>query len=596
MEDYGTQLSELSITKAQAQAQIREGNSVSILGKPAFALGLAMLVLVSSVAGAGEAQPPIPIRIGWQMPAVTQAGIVQVLKRTDVLARHGLDPSLVPFSYGTPEIEAAFAGELDALFAGDQPVINLLARGGKWKIVGRIYYDRVAVIVPPQSPIAGIEDLNGRTVASPFGSVAHREAFLEQQAAGLDPSRDVENRNLDILEIRRRVLDGGVESWGGLDAAAVWEPNASSFQLAGQTRNLTETRTLGVIAVSDEFIAQHPQATVAFLAALIRAWHFMAADPDRVMRWYNDDTQFAFEHQALLEAVRVDPNVTAKSVGEIDFQLSDQHLATLEQNAAWGVENWEDGSEIRRFIDGELLTRAEQEIASASLEDLRVILPSIRAVDSEVSSLSDSFDGLPLLLVFLFMVAVALLALELGLWLGRRTPHAAAEELARPIATVGAAVLAMMAFVIALTFGSATDRFDARKAALLDDVASIQTAYLRTSMLPEPHRTTVQSLLRDYVQARVGIVYAYGDPATLRLVEERARTLQALMWSHVEALADADRGGSRESFASALNDVFNMHTRRVVLGAYYQIPGFMWWSIIFAAGILKRAHLPSRSG
>ena len=74
------------------------------------------------------AEASVPIRIGWQIPAVTQAAIVQVLKRTDVLAIHGLDPSLVPFSYGTPEVEAALAGKLDALFAGDQPTINLVAR------------------------------------------------------------------------------------------------------------------------------------------------------------------------------------------------------------------------------------------------------------------------------------------------------------------------------------------------------------------------------------------------------------------------------------------------------------------------------------
>ncbi len=104
-----------------------------------------LLVILSwESRGAEAVEASVPIRIGWQMPAVTQAAIVQVLKRTDILARHGLDPSLVPFSYGTPEVEAALAGKLDAFFAGDQPAINLLAHGGKWKIVARIYYDRVA--------------------------------------------------------------------------------------------------------------------------------------------------------------------------------------------------------------------------------------------------------------------------------------------------------------------------------------------------------------------------------------------------------------------------------------------------------------------
>jgi hypothetical protein len=227
-----------------------------------------------------------------------------------------------------------------------------------------------------------------------------------------------------------------------------------------------------------------------------------------------------------------------------------------------------------------------QEVAATEFEDLNVILPSVRAVESIKIRESYGLDAVPLGVVFSIMVLVTLAAIELGLWLGRRLKDRVSRESARPIGTVGAAVLGMMAFVIAITFGSATNRFDARKTALLEDVTAIQTAYLRTNILPEPHRTTVRSLLRDYVQARVGIVYAYGQPETLRLVERHARTLQALMWSHVEVMAEEnDRSRAHESFASDLTSVFNLHTKRVVLGAYYRIPGFMWWAIIFASAV-----------
>jgi uncharacterized membrane protein SirB2 len=38
-------------------------------------------------------------------------------------------------------------------------------------------------------------------------------------------------------------------------------------------------------------------------------------------------------------------------------------------------------------------------------------------------------------------------------------------------------------------------------------------------------------------------------------------------------------------FRRALNDVFNLHTKRVVLGAYYRIPPAMWLALIFASGV-----------
>ena len=546
-----------------------------------FILALSGCFACSSLAQNG----PVQVRLGWQLPTVTQAGLVQILKRTDVLAEHGLEPSLIPFSYGTPEIEAALAGKLDALFAGDQPTINLLAKGGKWKIVARIYTDRVTVIVPPDSSIASISDLRGKVVASPFGSIAHREAFLEQERAGLNVDTDVQNQDVDILNIRRSILAGGVQSWGDIDAASVWEPDASSFELRGVARSLSDTRALGVLAMSDEFIAREPEAAAQLLVAISRAWHFFVQNTDRVMRWYNDDTHLGYSHEALVHAVRIDPNFNASSVQEIDLALTEAQIRTLETNAAWGVERWDDGSEVRQYVDQQLLARARDIIeAKGSFEDLRVILPSIREVEPRGHSVGMGLHAVPLAIAFIFTVLIALAAIETGFWFGRRAHNKHESHPEPPIATVVGAVLGMMAFVIALTFGSASSRFDARKVALLEDVTAIETAYRRADLLPEPHRATVRSLLRDYVQVRVGIVYAYGQSERLALIQRRAVALQEAMWAHVQELGDAsDDDRVHVFFASSLNKMFALHTKRVVLGAHYRIPDFVWWILIAAS-------------
>ncbi len=560
-----------------------------------FAAPIATLLMLLSLSSTTLAQAPaeqessapVPIRIGWQIPTVTQAALVQVLKRTDVLARHGLEPSLLPYSYGTPEVEAALAGKLDAFFAGDQPTINLLAQGGKWKIVARVYTDRVTVIVPPGSPIDSISDLRGKAVASPFGSIAHREAILEQQRAGLDPEKDVSNYNRDILEIRDLVLGGGIEQWQYLDAASVWEPDASSFELGGVTRSLSDTQALGVLAMSDEFIAAHPEAAVDFLVAMTRAWDFFIGHTERVLQWYIDDSHLGYTPLVLDKAVRIDPNFAASSPGEIDLRLTEDHIGVLATNAAWGVDAWQDGNEIRAFVDQELLARAMAVVAATpEFDELEVILPSVRELDLEKERTTHGLDALPLWGAFLFMVLVALLAIETGFWFGKRHRGDADGQSDPSIGTVVGAVLGMMAFVIALTFGSASARFDARKAALLEDVTAIQTAYLRADLLPEPQRTTVRSLLRDYIQVRVGIVYAYGQPERLALIQRRAEALQQAMWLRVEELSE-DNGGGRIQvfFAATLNDMFKLHTKRVVLGAYYRIPDFVWWILLSASGV-----------
>jgi sulfonate transport system substrate-binding protein len=263
---------------------------------------------------ADAVQAGVPVRIGWQISAATQAQIVQVLKRTNVLEGHGLEPNFVPFSYGGPQIDAALAGKLDVVFAGDQPVIDLVARGGKWKIVARLFYDRTAVMVPPNSPVKEIKDLRGKTVASPFGSVAHREAILKEQAAGLNADKEVKNVNMDILDIGNLVLAGGGEKWGKIDAVAVWEPSTSRFELGGFARSLSVARTLGVVAFSDDFIANHPDAAVQFLVAIARAWDYFSSHSDRVRQWYIDDAQLGYTLESLISAAKVDPNFGAKSL------------------------------------------------------------------------------------------------------------------------------------------------------------------------------------------------------------------------------------------------------------------------------------------
>jgi ABC-type nitrate/sulfonate/bicarbonate transport system substrate-binding protein len=551
-----------------------------------------LLVFTAESDGAEAVEASVPIRIGWQIPAATQAQIAQVLKRTNLLESHGLEPSLVPFSYGEPQIEAALAGSLDVVFAGDQPVINLIARGGRWKIVARLFYDRIALMVPLNSPIQGLRDLRGKTVASPFGSVAHRVAILKQRSVGLDANRDVRNVDLDILEIRRRVLAGGVGTWGTIDAVAVWEPSVSSFELSGLARSVSTERTLGVVAVSEDFIADHPQAVVQFLAALMRAWNYLSHHFGKISQWYIDDAQLGYTREALSSAANIDPNWGAKSLNEIDLSLSEEHLASLQQGAAWQYEQDQTKSSFRilQAVDQGMLAEAMKKIAEARFEDVETILPPAREAKIPISEGRYFFDALPLWFLFILIVLITLLSIEAGQWLGLRRRRSPKRELEGPVGTVVAAVLALLAFMLALTFGAASNRFDARKGALLDDTNAIGTAYLRAGLLPEPHRTTTQSLLRDYVEMRIGMVEAYGQPAKLQTVQARAGSLQATIWSHAERLAEENPAAETYAlFASALNEVFDLHTKRIVLGAEDRVPLFVWVALILVSCVAMTA-------
>jgi hypothetical protein len=186
-------------------------------------------------------------------------------------------------------------------------------------------------------------------------------------------------------------------------------------------------------------------------------------------------------------------------------------------------------------------------------------------------------DAIPLWLFFLVAVVLVLGSLELGLRLGERRRQRAEHEQPGPVGTAVAALLGLLAFLMAFTFGLAASRFDTRRTLLLDEANAIGTCYLRAGLLPEPQRGEVQRLLREYVDVRLAVPQAAGRPEALRELVTRSEALQDALWSQVEALTRAGHGSPIDAlFISALNEVIDLHAKRVVIGMQYRIPPIIW--------------------
>jgi ABC-type nitrate/sulfonate/bicarbonate transport system substrate-binding protein len=529
--------------------------------------------------GAESEQNNVPVRIGWQIPTATQGQIVEVLKRTDLLEQHGLEPTFVPFSYGGPQTDAALAGKLDIMFSGDQPAINLIARGGKWKIIGRLYYDRVAIIVPMNSPVKEVKDLVGKTVASPFGSIAHREAIIKEQAAGLNADNDVKNVNRDIFDIRKLVLAGENEMWGELDAVTVWEPNTSRFEIERLARSLSSDRALGVVSISEDFIVSHPDATVQCLVALARAWEYFSRYSEKVNQWYIDDSLLGYTQETLNSAAQLDPNFGLKTFSEMSFQLNEDDIIILEQGALWAQERGYSKilAPVRQAVDQSLLASAKQALVGTQFRDPQIIMPSARETTLGMKTSGYALDRLPVWAFFFLMIVLTLVSIEAGQWLGTRRRRLAEHESENAVGAVAGAVLGLLAFVIAIVFGSASGRFDASKEALLDDVNAIYTVYARAGLVPEPHRTETRALVRDYVEVRINMADVYENPEQLKALRVRAIEITKMLWSHAETLAAIEKNDIYSLFSESLTELLNVQVRRIAFGAQFRMPLFVWY-------------------
>ncbi len=70
------------------------------------------------------------------------------------------------------------------------------------------------------------------------------------------------------------------------------------------------------------------------------------------------------------------------------------------------------------------------------------------------------------------------------------------------------AVLGLLALLLGFTFALAVDRYETRRALVLEEANAIGTAYLRTQLLDEPHRARISGLLVDYTDNRLALAVA----------------------------------------------------------------------------------------
>src|SRR5688500_13089062 len=112
-------------------------------------------------------------------------------------------------------------------------------------------------------------------------------------------------------------------------------------------------------------------------------------------------------------------------------------------------------------------------------------------------------DAIPLFLLVAMFVGISLACYEVGFRIGQRTGDADAQTDEGPTGVIVGAVVALMAFLLAITMGIASDRFATRRGLVLAEANALGTTYLRAGYLSEPASSASQALIREYVPLRI---------------------------------------------------------------------------------------------
>src|SRR5512134_581079 len=160
---------------------------------------------------------------------------------------------------------------------------------------------------------------------------------------------------------------------------------------------------------------------------------------------------------------------------------------------------------------------------------------------------------------------------------------------------MGWAIVGLVAFMLAFTFGIASSRFDVRKGLVRDEARAIETTYLRADFLTEPDRDEVKRLLVEYLDERLALTEA-------QTVEDVEPTLRKSREIHDRLWRIAVEHGQRELnsdvaalYIDSLNETFNLHHQRVAVGLQARIPLGVW-AALYLLSVLGMISMGYQSG
>jgi hypothetical protein len=184
-------------------------------------------------------------------------------------------------------------------------------------------------------------------------------------------------------------------------------------------------------------------------------------------------------------------------------------------------------------------------------------------------------DYFPIWALFLVTVAIVVLSIEGGRRLARYQRERQMEVNDSPIGPMVGAILGLLAFMLAFTFGFAASRFEERKQLLVSEVNTLRTAYLRAGLLPEPIPTESRALIREYVDLRLSA--ARGEKLEEAL--ERSQQLHLALWSQAVAAAEKGRPPTNSLFVQSVNEIIDVHSRRVMVAIRNRVPAVIWLAL-----------------
>ena len=185
------------------------------------------------------------------------------------------------------------------------------------------------------------------------------------------------------------------------------------------------------------------------------------------------------------------------------------------------------------------------------------------------------------LLGVIFLISL-LLATECGHRMAACSRVRQDSQAGAHLGTVLAAVMGLLSLLLAFTYSFAATRADNRKQAVIAEANAIGTAYLRAGLVPDPTRSRLRVLLRDYADTRLVTGNILSTPSQWQMAIADTERIQSKLWpTAVRGMEGRSPTIIDSLLFQALNAVIDLHTIRLAAGRdrLPEVMPFMLFSI-----------------
>ncbi len=298
--------------------------------KKIISLALAAAMVVLSVASCSSSSDvsdsdsslPDKVVIGTQeMP--NDEGIAKALSYFE--EEMGVEVEIQNFDSGADVNTALASGDIDFGLFGSCPAAIAIANdiGVEFIWIHEVLGSVESLVARADTGITSIEDLAGKTVATPFASTAHFSLLKALEDAGI--ADEVNLLSMTTAEI--------VAAWelGQIDATYIWEPTLS--QLEDSVTIITSEdcaeagyMTSNVEVVRTEFAEKYPELVAGYIRALNKAVELFNDDQDTAVAAIADFMDLT-EEDALFQ-------MTGSTWLTVEEQIGSDYLGTSEEKGA----------------------------------------------------------------------------------------------------------------------------------------------------------------------------------------------------------------------------------------------------------------------